>query len=87
LAALKQARRDRGEQEEDEDDPEATVYRDASGKRIDVKLAKAEKAKEKRAELEQQMKKMEWGKGLVQKGEVEEKKREAERLKMKGIAR
>lgn len=87
LALLKQARRDRGEEEEDEDDPEATVYRDASGKRIDVKLAKAEKAKQKRDEMEQQMKKMEWGKGLVQKGEVEEKKREQERLKLKGIAR
>lgn len=87
LAALKQARKDRGEEEDDEDDPQATVYRDASGKRIDVKLAKAEAAKQKRDEMEQQMKKMEWGMGLVQKGEVEEKKREQERLKMKGIAR
>lgn len=87
LALLKQARRDRGEEEEDEHDPEATVYRDASGKRIDMKLAKAEKAKQRRDEMEQQMKKMEWGKGLVQKGELEEKKREAERLKLKGIAR
>ena len=78
--------RARGE-DEDEADPHATVYRDATGKRIDVKLLKAEQAKEKRQELEKQMAKMEWGKGLVQRDEKERKAAEAERLKNMSFAR
>ncbi|KAK4056918.1 Pre-mRNA-splicing factor cwc26 [Microbotryomycetes sp. JL221] len=91
LEQLKQARRDRGEQSDDEDgdaqDPHATVYRDSSGKRIDLKVRKAEEAQRKREQLEKEMKKMEWGKGLVQRSDREERKREAERLQQKGMAR
>ncbi|KAK4051184.1 Pre-mRNA-splicing factor cwc26 [Microbotryomycetes sp. JL201] len=90
LEAIKQARRDRGQGSDDDDDgadPHATVYRDASGKKIDLKVRKAEEAQRKREDLEKQMKKMEWGKGLVQRSDREEKAREAERLKQKGIAR
>lgn len=87
LAQLRKARKDRGEDSDDEEDPHTTVYRDSSGKRIDMKLAKAEEAKRKRDELEKQMKKMEWGKGLVQKAEVQQRKLEAEKLAQKGIAR
>ncbi|GAA5981660.1 hypothetical protein JCM10908_004555 [Rhodotorula pacifica] len=78
--------RARGE-DEDEADPHATVYRDATGKRIDVKLLKAEQAKEKRQQLEKEMAKMEWGKGLVQRDEKERKAAEAERLKNMNFAR
>lgn len=87
LAQLRKARRDRGEESEDEHDPTATVYRDASGKRIDMKLAKAEEAKQRRDELEREMKKMEWGKGLVQKGEKAQRQREAQALAAKPLAR
>lgn len=78
--------RARGE-DEDEADPHATVYRDATGKRIDVKLLKAEQAKEKRQQLEKEMAKMQWGKGLVQRDEKERKAAEAERLKNMSFAR
>lgn len=87
LAIRKQELRDRGEDDDELEDPTATVYRDASGKKIDMKLAKAEKAKMERDRVEKEMQKMEWGKGLVQKGEKEERKKEAERLAQKGIAR
>ncbi|GAA5870714.1 hypothetical protein JCM3774_001732 [Rhodotorula dairenensis] len=73
--------------DEDEADPHATVYRDATGKRIDVKLLKAEQAKEKRQQLEKEMAKMQWGKGLVQRDEKERKAAEAERLKNMSFAR
>ncbi|GAA5960408.1 hypothetical protein JCM21900_003542 [Sporobolomyces salmonicolor] len=82
----KREARARGEQE-DEEDPNATVYRDASGRKIDMKVAKAEEAKRKREEMEREMAKMEWGKGLVQREDKERQKREAEALAKKGMAR
>lgn len=78
--------RDGGE-EGDEGDPNETVYRDSSGRKIDTKREKAEAAKRKREELEQEMKKMEWGKGLVQREDKEKKKREQEAMAFKPIAR
>jgi pre-mRNA-splicing factor CWC26 len=88
LADRRRAMRERGEDDEDEmDDPTATVYRDASGRRIDIKLQKAEQAKAKREELERELKKMEWGKGLVQKEDKEREKREKEAIKFKPLAR
>ncbi|GAA5948329.1 hypothetical protein JCM3775_004287 [Rhodotorula graminis] len=78
--------RERGEDVDDED-PHATVYRDATGRKIDVKVAKAEEAKRKRDEMEKEMAKMEWGKGLVQKDEKERRAREAEKLKTRSFAR
>ncbi|GAA5907716.1 Bud13/CWC26 family protein [Sporobolomyces salmoneus] len=72
------------EQEEGQHD---TVYRDSSGRKIDLKLQKAEEAKRKRQELEREMAKMEWGKGLVQREDKEKQKQEAEKLKRKGVAR
>ncbi|GAA6049596.1 hypothetical protein JCM3770_005027 [Rhodotorula araucariae] len=82
----KREARERGD-DADEDDPHATVYRDATGRKIDVKLAKAEEAKRKREEMEREMAKMEWGKGLVQKEEKERLAREAEKLKNRSFAR
>ncbi|KAK4694695.1 pre-mRNA-splicing factor CWC26, partial [Phenoliferia sp. Uapishka_3] len=87
LAALKKAARDRGDDEEDIEDPGQTVYRDKDGRKIDVKLEKANRKKEERDKVEREMKKMEWGKGLVQKGEAEEKKREEEKMKSRPLAR
>jgi hypothetical protein len=64
-----------------------TVYRDSSGKKIDTKAAKAEAARLKREREEREAKKMEWGKGLVQRDEAEKRKQELEKLKHSTFAR
>lgn len=64
-----------------------TVYRDISGKKIDTKAAKAEAARLKREKEEREAKKMEWGKGLVQRDEAEKKKKELEKQKTTSFAR
>ncbi|KAA1472386.1 hypothetical protein DENSPDRAFT_838640 [Dentipellis sp. KUC8613] len=64
-----------------------TVYRDASGRKIDMKAAKAEAARKKREKEEREAKKMEWGKGLVQRKEEEDRKKELERMRGKEFAR
>jgi pre-mRNA-splicing factor CWC26 len=90
-AKKKQAERElkarRAELKEDEEDPSETVYRDSSGRKIDTKREKAEMAKRKRDELESEMKKMEWGKGVVQKEDKARRKREEEAMKARPIAR
>lgn len=94
LAAEKERERKKREKMRDGDDDDeegegqdVTVYRDSSGRKIDLKLQKAEEAKRKRQELEREMAKMEWGKGLVQRQDKEKAKLEAEKLKKKGVAR
>ncbi|GAA6022232.1 hypothetical protein JCM11491_001674 [Sporobolomyces phaffii] len=97
IAAEKERERKRREKKragdgDDDDEHEGegqdvTVYRDSSGRKIDLKLQKAEEAKRKRQELEREMAKMEWGKGLVQREDKERAKREAEKLAKKGVAR
>lgn len=64
-----------------------TVYRDASGKRIDTKAEKAAAARAKREREEREARKMEWGKGLVQKEEEEKRKQELEKQRGKAFAR
>lgn len=64
-----------------------TVYRDSTGKKIDTSVEKAEAARKKREREEQEAKKMEWGKGLVQRDEAERQKKELEALKAKPFAR
>ncbi|SJL09736.1 related to Pre-mRNA-splicing factor CWC26 [Armillaria ostoyae] len=64
-----------------------TVYRDATGRKIDTKAARAEAARKKREKEEREAQKMEWGKGLVQRDEAEKRKLELERLKTKNFAR
>ncbi|KAJ3514595.1 hypothetical protein NLJ89_g2294 [Agrocybe chaxingu] len=64
-----------------------TVYRDASGKKIDTKAAKAEAARMKRLREEKEAQKMEWGKGLVQREEAEKRKQDLEKLKNQPFAR
>ncbi|GAA5993525.1 hypothetical protein JCM5350_008190 [Sporobolomyces pararoseus] len=88
---LRKKKRQQGQGEEEDaeegEGQDVTVYRDSSGRKIDIKLQKAEEAKRKRQELEKEMAKMEWGKGLVQREDKEKAKLEAEKLKKKGVAR
>ena len=64
-----------------------TVYRDSSGKKIDTKAAKAEAARLKREREEREAKKMEWGKGLVQRDEAEKRRLELEKQRTTTFAR
>ncbi|PPQ67475.1 hypothetical protein CVT25_006016 [Psilocybe cyanescens] len=64
-----------------------TVYRDASGKKIDTKAARAEAARLKRLKEEKDAQKMEWGKGLVQREEAEKRKKELEKNRDAPFAR
>ncbi|PSS36946.1 hypothetical protein PHLCEN_2v1162 [Hermanssonia centrifuga] len=64
-----------------------TIYRDATGRKIDTAAERAEAAKKKREREEQEAKKMEWGKGLVQREEVEKRRREEEAIKNQSFAR
>lgn len=66
---------------------EDTVYRDASGKKINTKEAKAELARIKRKEMDKEMQKMEWGKGLVQREEKEKRAKEVEDMANKPFSR
>ncbi|KAI0935128.1 hypothetical protein AcW1_009292 [Taiwanofungus camphoratus] len=64
-----------------------TVYRDASGRRIDTAAERAEAARLKRERLELEARKMEWGKGLVQREEQERRKQEEETMRARTFAR
>ncbi|KAF8583283.1 hypothetical protein K439DRAFT_1634555 [Ramaria rubella] len=64
-----------------------TIYRDTSGRKIDTKAARAEAARLRREQEEREAKKMEWGKGLVQRDEEEKRKIDLEKEKTRGLAR
>lgn len=64
-----------------------TIYRDASGRKIDTTIERAEAARKKREKEEKEAKKMEWGKGLVQRDEQEQKRKELEEMKSRPFAR
>jgi pre-mRNA-splicing factor CWC26 len=64
-----------------------TIYRDATGQKIDTKAEKATAARRKRELEELEARKMEWGKGLVQREEKEKERQELERLKGKNFTR
>lgn len=64
-----------------------TVYRDVSGRKVDIKVKKAEEARRRREEIEKEAKRMEWGKGLVQRRAAEEEKRRLMEEKDKPLAR
>lgn len=83
----RQKGRSEGVSEEEVARMQETVHRDASGRRIDTKAERAEAARLKREREEQEAKKMEWGKGLVQKDEEEKRKREIEKQKATAFAR
>ncbi|KAI8976626.1 Pre-mRNA-splicing factor of RES complex-domain-containing protein [Trametes punicea] len=64
-----------------------TVYRDASGRRVDIAAERAEAARLKREREEKEAKKMEWGKGLVQREEAEKQRAELEAMRNRPFAR
>lgn len=64
-----------------------TVYRDATGRKIDPKIKKAEEERARKEANEQAAQRMEWGKGLVQRSEAEAKRRQLEEEKHKPMAR
>ncbi|KAI9570588.1 Pre-mRNA-splicing factor of RES complex-domain-containing protein [Boletus coccyginus] len=66
---------------EEEEATQETVYRDASGRKIDMKLARAEAARKKREKEEKEAQKMEWGKGLVQREEQVKRRKQLEKNK------
>ncbi|KAG8213119.1 Pre-mRNA-splicing factor of RES complex-domain-containing protein [Butyriboletus roseoflavus] len=66
---------------EEVDAAQETVYRDASGRKIDMKLARAEAARKKREKQEKEAQKMEWGKGLTQREEEQKRRIQLEKNK------
>lgn len=64
-----------------------TVYRDASGRKVDRVQEKIEKAEAARREIEKQEQQMEWGKGIVQREAEVDRKRREEEEKLKPLAR
>ncbi|KAI9477947.1 MAG: Pre-mRNA-splicing factor of RES complex-domain-containing protein [Benjaminiella poitrasii] len=66
---------------------EQTVYRDTSGRKMDVKRKRAEEARLRQEKIEKEAKRMEWGKGLVQRKEAEEERKRLEEEKHKPLAR
>lgn len=64
-----------------------TVYRDTSGRKIDTRAERAEAARRKREQEEMDAKRMQWGKGIVQREETEETRKQMESDRLKGFAR
>jgi pre-mRNA-splicing factor CWC26 len=85
--ALPQAQDNTTATEEEISRAQETVYRDATGRKIDTKAARAEAARLKREREEKEAQKMEWGKGLVQKEEQEKRRLELEKQKGRSFAR
>ncbi|KAJ3324783.1 Pre-mRNA-splicing factor cwc26 [Boothiomyces sp. JEL0866] len=63
-----------------------TVYRDMSGKKIDIAQEKADKLAEQRRKDVEEEAKMEWGRGLVQRKEKQDMQDRLEREKHRGLA-
>lgn len=66
---------------------EETIYRDAQGKKMDTKVMRAEEKRRKAKELDQQIAKMQWGKGLVQRQERIDHADELSRIAAQPFAR
>ena len=64
-----------------------TIYRDSSGRKVDIAAERAEAARRKREREEKEAAKMEWGKGLVQRDEAEQRKKEHEAMRAAPFAR
>lgn len=64
-----------------------TVYRDATGKARDTKSEKAEARRQREREMQKEMERMEWGKGLVQREDKQRKKEELEAAAAAPMAR
>ena len=80
------------QQRETEEEREAallaqeTIYRDTSGRKIDTKAERAEAARRKREREELEARKMEWGKGLVQREEEERRRTQLEKERKRDLA-
>ncbi|KAI9066844.1 hypothetical protein FKP32DRAFT_1621489 [Trametes sanguinea] len=75
------------EEAEERAKAQETIYRDASGRQVDVAAERAEAARLKREREEKEAKKMEWGKGLVQREENEKRRQDLEAMRNKPFAR
>ena len=64
-----------------------TVYRDSTGRKIDIKAEEIERKRKKMEEDEKEAQKMEWGKGLVQREDRQRKQKEIDDMKNKPMAR
>lgn len=80
-------REKRLEEAEENARQQETVYRDASGRKIDMKAERAEAARRKREAEEKEAMKMEWGKGLVQREEKERERELMEKERHKAFTR
>ncbi|KAG0174252.1 Pre-mRNA-splicing factor cwc26 [Apophysomyces sp. BC1015] len=66
---------------------EESVYRDATGRKYDPKIKRAEEARAKKEAIEREERRMEWGKGLVQRNEAEAERVRLKEEKAKPLAR
>jgi len=64
-----------------------TVYRDSSGKKIDMEEAKAAAERQKREREAKEIAKKEWGKGVVQREQAKKRQEELQKQKDKGFRR
>lgn len=64
-----------------------TVYRDATGRKVDIAAERAEAARRKKEAEEKEAKKMEWGKGVVQREEAEKRRKDLEAMRSTQFAR
>lgn len=64
-----------------------TVRRDETGRVIDPKIKKAKEAQARKDAMEKEERRMEWGKGLVQRSEVQKKSQQLAEEKDKPLAR
>jgi pre-mRNA-splicing factor CWC26 len=82
----KQRGTETAEEQEEARLAQETVYRDATGRKIDTKAEKAEAARRKREMEEREAQKMEWGKGLVQREDKAARAAQLERERNRGLA-
>ncbi|KAG8943113.1 Pre-mRNA-splicing factor cwc26 [Tulasnella sp. 424] len=90
--ALDKKKKKKSKRTEDDDAEEQgeTVYRDASGRRVQVESAEdiaARQAEEEREKREKEREKKEWQKGLVQREQAELRRRELEQERSRNVAR
>ncbi|OAV93292.1 hypothetical protein, variant [Puccinia triticina 1-1 BBBD Race 1] len=71
----------------DDEPEEETIYRDSQGRKIDTKQMRAEEKRRQARELEKKMKKMEWGKGLVQREDRKTNAKELSKIASQPFAR
>ncbi len=63
------------------------IDRDVSGRKVDPKIKKAEEARRRKEQIEKEARRMEWGKGLVQRKAAEEEKKRLIEERDKPMAR